>query len=54
MVVMGMTSVSVVMTVLVLNFHHRGPFNEPVPEWARVLILQRLRKLLHMKLSHTG
>ncbi|KIH54140.1 Neurotransmitter-gated ion-channel transmembrane region [Ancylostoma duodenale] len=53
MVVMGMTSVSVVMTVLVLNFHHRGPFNEPVPEWARVLILQRLRKLLHMKLSHT-
>ncbi|KAK6731999.1 hypothetical protein RB195_008069 [Necator americanus] len=53
MVVMGMTSVSVVMTVLVLNFHHRGPFNDPVPEWARVLILERLRKLLHMKLSHT-
>ncbi|CAJ0576020.1 unnamed protein product, partial [Mesorhabditis spiculigera] len=29
-VVMGMTSVSVVMTVLVLNFHHRGPFHDPV------------------------
>uniref|UniRef100_A0A915EL78 Uncharacterized protein n=1 Tax=Ditylenchus dipsaci TaxID=166011 RepID=A0A915EL78_9BILA len=25
---MAMTSISVVMTVLVLNFHHRGPFNK--------------------------
>ncbi|PIO62183.1 Cation transporter family protein, partial [Teladorsagia circumcincta] len=51
-VVMGMTSVSVVMTVLVLNFHHRGPFNEPVPNWARVLVLDRLRRFLRMKLSN--
>ncbi|CAI4226524.1 unnamed protein product [Auanema sp. JU1783] len=49
-VVMGMTSVSVVMTVLVLNFHHRGPFNEPIPYWVRVMILERLRKILRMKL----
>ncbi|PIO72737.1 Neurotransmitter-gated ion-channel transmembrane region [Teladorsagia circumcincta] len=53
-VVMGMTSVSVVMTVLVLNFHHRGPFNEPVPNWARVLVLDRLRRFLRMKLSNRG
>ncbi|KAK5975701.1 Nicotinic acetylcholine receptor subunit type D [Trichostrongylus colubriformis] len=53
-VVMGMTSVSVVMTVLVLNCHHRGPFNEPVPNWARVLVLDRLRRFLRMKLSDRG
>ncbi|WKX88903.1 hypothetical protein Q1695_008496 [Nippostrongylus brasiliensis] len=53
-VVMGMTSVSVVMTVLVLNFHHRGPFNEPVPQWARVLVLDKLRRMLHMKLANRG
>ncbi|KHJ95676.1 Neurotransmitter-gated ion-channel ligand binding domain protein [Oesophagostomum dentatum] len=39
--------------VKVLNFHHRGPFNEPVPQWARVLVLQRLRRLLRMKLPQT-
>ncbi|CAJ0954853.1 unnamed protein product, partial [Mesorhabditis belari] len=53
-VVMGMTSVSVVMTVLVLNFHHRGPFHDPVPRWARVLVLDKLRRFLRMKLPHTG
>ncbi|XGW21367.1 hypothetical protein V3C99_004376 [Haemonchus contortus] len=53
-VVMSMTSVSVVMTVMVLNFHHRGPFNEPVPNWARILVLDRLRRLLRMKLSNRG
>ncbi|PIO59825.1 hypothetical protein TELCIR_18699, partial [Teladorsagia circumcincta] len=38
--------------VKVLNFHHRGPFNEPVPNWARVLVLDRLRRFLRMKLSN--
>ncbi|TKR95138.1 hypothetical protein L596_009346 [Steinernema carpocapsae] len=53
-VVMSMTSVSVVMTVMVLNFHHRGPFNKPVPEWVRVFILDKLRRWLFMKLPYTG
>uniref|UniRef100_A0A1I8AR31 Neur_chan_LBD domain-containing protein n=1 Tax=Steinernema glaseri TaxID=37863 RepID=A0A1I8AR31_9BILA len=53
-VVMSMTSVSVVMTVMVLNFHHRGPFNKPVPDWVRVFILEKLRRILFMKLPYTG
>ncbi|KAK0422424.1 hypothetical protein QR680_007564 [Steinernema hermaphroditum] len=53
-VVMSMTSVSVVMTVMVLNFHHRGPFNKPVPDWVRVYILDKLRRILYMKLPYTG
>lgn len=51
-VVMLMTSISVVMTVMVLNFHHRGPFDRPVPEWIRVLVLQKLRSFLKMHLQY--
>uniref|UniRef100_A0A7E4ZU22 Nicotinic acetylcholine receptor subunit n=1 Tax=Panagrellus redivivus TaxID=6233 RepID=A0A7E4ZU22_PANRE len=51
-IVMGMSSVSVVMTVMVLNFHHRGPFNQPIPPWIRRLVLQRLKRILGMKLTH--
>ena len=36
-----MTSVSVIMTVFVLNLHHRGPNNKPVPTWLRRLLLRR-------------
>lgn len=49
---MGMTSVSVVMTVMVLNFHHRGPFHKEVPYWLRYLILHKLRRMLCMKLPY--
>uniref|UniRef100_A0A915PPN4 Uncharacterized protein n=1 Tax=Setaria digitata TaxID=48799 RepID=A0A915PPN4_9BILA len=51
-IVMLITSISVVMTVMVLNFHHRGPFDRPVPEWVRVLVLQKLRTLLKMHLQY--
>ena len=47
-VVMGLTSVSVLMTVLVLNFHHRGPLKRKVPTWMHWLILQKLRSFLGM------
>lgn len=50
--VMAITSVSVIMTVTVLNFHHRGPFHHPVPEWVRLLVLVRLKRLLRMELSY--
>uniref|UniRef100_A0A9J2PQM9 Neurotransmitter-gated ion-channel ligand-binding domain-containing protein n=1 Tax=Ascaris lumbricoides TaxID=6252 RepID=A0A9J2PQM9_ASCLU len=53
-VVMAMTSVSVVMTVMVLNFHHRGPFNQAVPKWVHRLVLNRLRRALCMRLPYTG
>ncbi|CAD6184307.1 unnamed protein product [Caenorhabditis auriculariae] len=53
-VVMGMSSVSVVMTVVVLNFHHRGPFNDPVPYWVRFLVLDHLSRFLRMKLPRAG
>lgn len=38
---MAMTSVSVIMTVFVLNLHHRGPNNKPVPVWLRRIFLRR-------------
>lgn len=47
-----MTSVSVVMTVMVLNFHHRGPFHKEIPSWLRWLVLDKLRRMLCMKLPY--
>ena len=38
---MAMTSVTVIMTVFVLNLHHRGPSTKPVPEWLKKLFLQQ-------------
>ncbi|KFM59450.1 Neuronal acetylcholine receptor subunit alpha-6, partial [Stegodyphus mimosarum] len=35
------TSISVVVTVVVLNFHYRGPSRKEVPPYLRELILQR-------------
>jgi hypothetical protein len=32
---MAMTTVSVIMTVMVLNFFYRGPALTPVPAWAK-------------------
>ncbi|KAK8783525.1 hypothetical protein V5799_010110 [Amblyomma americanum] len=39
--VMAITSISVVMTVIVLNFHYRGPSRKEVPSWLRQLVLER-------------
>lgn len=70
MIVMGMMSVSVVVTVMVLffmlnfingslctffqslKFHHRGSFCRQIPYWMRWLILDKLRRLLCMKLPY--
>ena len=37
--VMAMTTVSVIMTVIVLNFFYRGPNLTEVPPWAKRLVL---------------
>uniref|UniRef100_A0A131YGP4 Nicotinic acetylcholine receptor, invertebrate n=1 Tax=Rhipicephalus appendiculatus TaxID=34631 RepID=A0A131YGP4_RHIAP len=39
--VMAITSISVVMTVIVLNFHYRGPSRKEVPAWLRRLLLDK-------------
>lgn len=41
-IVMSLTSVSVIMTVLVLNLHHRGPSKHGVPLWMRKVFLEKL------------
>ncbi len=45
---MAMTSVSVIITVCVLNLHHRGPNDKPLPSWLRKLFLRKtLKKAPH-------
>jgi len=39
--VMAMTTVSVIMTVMVLNFFYRGPALTPVPAWAKKYIMSK-------------
>ena len=45
---MGLGTVSVCLTVLVLNLHHRDA-ECPVPRWAAVLVLQYLAGLLRVR-----
>ena len=40
---MGMTSISVIMTVFVLNLHHRSPNTQRVPRWLRACFLRTTR-----------
>lgn len=47
-----LTAFTLLKTFQVLNFHHRGPFDRPVPEWIRVLVLQKLRSFLKMHLQY--
>ena len=42
---MALGTMSVCLTVLVLNLHHRDA-ERPVPRWARVLVLRHLARLL--------
>ena len=48
---MTLGTVSVCLTVLVLNVHHRGAQN-PIPNWVARLILVYIARLLCMKTSH--
>ncbi|UYV77420.1 hypothetical protein LAZ67_15000962 [Cordylochernes scorpioides] len=41
-VVMAITSISIVMTVIVLNFHYRGPNRKEVPLWLKRFILEKI------------
>ena len=43
---MSLTSISVIMTVFVLNLHHRGPNKQEVPNWIRKVFLGRLTTFL--------
>ncbi|XP_022334302.2 neuronal acetylcholine receptor subunit alpha-10-like [Crassostrea virginica] len=45
-IVMTLTSVSVIMTVFVLNLHHRGPNRNAVPSWLRNVLLGPLQDIL--------
>ena len=45
-IVMALTSMSVIMTVFVLNLHHRGPNKRPVPKWLRHVFLGRMSRYL--------
>lgn len=42
-IVMSLTSISVIMTVFVLNLHHRGPDKRVIPPWLRRLFLGSMR-----------
>ena len=44
-IVMTLTSLSVIMTVFVLNLHHRGPSRMEVPRWLRYICLGKLQTL---------
>ena len=43
---MALTSMSVIMTVFVLNLHHRGPNKREVPPWIKDLLLRKLAPIL--------
>lgn len=43
---MSLTSVSVIMTVFVLNLHHRGPSRNAVPAWIRGILLGPIQSIL--------
>ncbi|KAK3098286.1 hypothetical protein FSP39_017967 [Pinctada imbricata] len=45
-IVMSLTSISVIMTVFVLNLHHRGPNKQDVPNWIKRIFLGRLTTFL--------
>nr|XP_006812268.1 PREDICTED: neuronal acetylcholine receptor subunit alpha-9-like [Saccoglossus kowalevskii] len=43
---MVLVSLSLVMTVMVLNLHYRGPSSKPVPRWVKRLVLGHLQTFL--------
>lgn len=45
-IVMALTSMSVIMTVFVLNLHHRGPNKHAVPFWLKDILINKLSPYL--------
>ena len=48
-VTMMMVSLSLAMSVVVLNLHHRGPETSPVPKWLRKIVLGPIGKFCLMR-----
>lgn len=48
---MAMTSLSIVLTVFVLQLHHVGPHQKPVPRWIKRLVIDFIAKAICMR-SH--
>ena len=50
-VTMAMTSLSIMLTVFVLQLHHAGPHQKAVPAWMRSLVIGAIARVLCMR-SH--
>ncbi len=48
---MAMTSLSIVLTVFVLQLHHVGPNTKPVPRWIRIIVIGVISRLMCMRSS---
>lgn len=48
---MGMTSLSIILVVFVLQLHHVGPHQRPVPRWLRFLCVEFLARMMCMRAS---
>lgn len=46
---MAMTSLSIVLTVFVLQLHHVGPHQKPVPKWIRKTVINYIAKVICMR-----
>jgi len=46
---MGMTSLSIVLTVFVLQLHYVAPNQTPVPDWLRLLVINYVARALCMR-----
>ncbi|KAK7105230.1 hypothetical protein V1264_016636 [Littorina saxatilis] len=49
--IMAMSTLSVIMSVCVLNLHHRTVYSHP-PPWLRHLVLHYLARAMYMQISH--
>ena len=50
---MAMTSLSIILTVFVLQLHHVGPHQKPVPRWLRALVFDLLARMVCMGRAST-
>lgn len=46
---MGVTSLSIILTVFVLQLHHVGPHQRPVPRWLRIICFDLLSKVVCLR-----